>query len=295
MEMSVDEGLHCSAWEHRGQPGGEAGAGRQRRALGRLLHGDPDGSRPPVPGHHDQRGGADPAAATGDRASGGCRKSCRATTTRASSRRRHKRGVTIGMGMTEKQGGTDVRANTTHGRAGRQRRPGRGISHHRAQVVHVGADVRRVPGAGAGAGRPVLLPDAALPAGRHRQRAALPAPQGQARQSLQCLLGGRVPGGACVADRRGRARRSGHHRDGDGDAARLRGRLGRSDAAGARQCHPSLPPPHRVSEAARRSAADAAGAGRPGARRGSGHGAGVPPRAQLRPRLRSRTRRPGAG
>ena len=43
-------------------------------------------------------------------------------TTRAFKPAAAKRGVTIGMGMTEKQGGTDVRANTTHGGAGRQRR-----------------------------------------------------------------------------------------------------------------------------------------------------------------------------
>ena len=36
-----------------------------------------------------------------------------------------KRGVTIGMGMTEKQGGTDVRANTTTADAGGRRRAGR--------------------------------------------------------------------------------------------------------------------------------------------------------------------------
>ena len=105
-----------------------------------------------------------------------------------------KRGVTIGMGMTEKQGGTDVRANTTTATPAGTGGPGAEYIDHRAQVVHVGADVRRVPGAGAGAGRTVVLPDAALPARRHRQRAALPAPQGQARQSLQCLLGGGVPG-----------------------------------------------------------------------------------------------------
>ena len=46
-------------------------------------------------------------------------------------------GVTLGMGMTEKQGGTDVRANTTPRRVARRRR----LPHHRPQMVHVGADV----------------------------------------------------------------------------------------------------------------------------------------------------------
>ena len=47
-----------------------------------------------------------------------------------------KRGMTLGMGMTEKQGGTDVRANIT-----RAVRDGRCLPHHRPQMVHVGADV----------------------------------------------------------------------------------------------------------------------------------------------------------
>ncbi len=38
----------------------------------------------------------------------------------------------------------------------------RGLRHHRPQVVHVGAYVRRVSGAGAGARRPDLFPDAAF-------------------------------------------------------------------------------------------------------------------------------------
>ena len=65
------------------------------------------------------------------------------------------------MGMTEKQGGTDVRANTTRAEPRRRRLP-----HDRPQMVHVGADVRRVPGAGAGAGRADLFLPAALPARR---------------------------------------------------------------------------------------------------------------------------------
>src|SRR3954462_14457571 len=36
----------------------------------------------------------------------------------------HKRGVTLGMAMTEKQGGSDVRANTTQAKPMRQRGPG---------------------------------------------------------------------------------------------------------------------------------------------------------------------------
>ena len=57
-----------------------------------------------------------------------------------------KRGVTIGMGMTEKQGGTDVRGQYQPGRAGGRR----SLPDHRPQMVHVGADVRCLPGAGQG-------------------------------------------------------------------------------------------------------------------------------------------------
>ena len=62
-----------------------------------------------------------------------------------------KRGVTIGMGMTEKQGGTDVRANTTTAEPAGNGGPGAEYLDHRAQVVHVGAHVRCLPGAGPGA------------------------------------------------------------------------------------------------------------------------------------------------
>ena len=58
-----------------------------------------------------------------------------------------KTAVTLGMGMTEKQGGTR-RARQHHPRrAGSRRR----IRADRPQMVHVGAHVRRLPGAGAGA------------------------------------------------------------------------------------------------------------------------------------------------
>ena len=59
-----------------------------------------------------------------------------------------KSAATLGMGMTERQGGTDVRANTTLAEPGRRR-----LCDHRPQMVHVGADVRRLSRARAGAGR----------------------------------------------------------------------------------------------------------------------------------------------
>ena len=75
-----------------------------------------------------------------------------------------KRGLLAGMAMTEKQGGSDVRANTTGRDAGGRRQ----LPADRPQVVHLGPDVRRVPGARPGARRglgaacfllPRVLPD----------------------------------------------------------------------------------------------------------------------------------------
>ena len=62
-------------------------------------------------------------------------------------RAEHKAGALAGMGMTEKQGGSDVRANVTEARPHRGRRRVHAL---RPQVVHLRADERRVPRARAG-------------------------------------------------------------------------------------------------------------------------------------------------
>ena len=59
----------------------------------------------------------------------------RSTTTGATRPRREKPGALAGMGMTEKQGGSDVRANTTVARAAERRRPRRRVRADRPQVV----------------------------------------------------------------------------------------------------------------------------------------------------------------
>ncbi len=83
-----------------------------------------------------------------------------------------KQGLTAGMSMTEKQGGSDVRANTT---AAVTRR-GRQLPHHRPQVVHLRPDGRPVPCARPHAGAdlscfllPRVLPDGSRN-GMHLQR-----------------------------------------------------------------------------------------------------------------------------
>ncbi len=136
-----------------------------------------------------------------------------------------KQGLTIGMAMTEKQGGSDVRANTTRAIPVGRRRPGPGLRARRPQVLRLGADVRRLPGARAGARRPLLLPRAALAAGRDQEPAADHPPEAQDGQRLQRL---ERDGAARRARLDGRARGSGgrdHHRDGGDDPLRLHDRL----------------------------------------------------------------------
>ena len=84
--------------------------------------------------------------------------------TRARSRRLQKGSAICGMAMTEKQGGSDVRANTTVARALNGGGAGAEYELHRAQVVLLGADVRRVPRARADRRGALLLPAAAHPA-----------------------------------------------------------------------------------------------------------------------------------
>ena len=138
-----------------------------------------------------------------------------------------KRAATLGMAMTEKQGGSDVRANTT-----RADRAGEVVAPDRAQVVLLGADVGRVPHAGAGARRADLFSRAALVGGR-AQRDPPDAAEGQARQPRQRLGGDRICGRPGLAARRGGAGGRDHHRDGASHPARHRARSGRPDARGA--------------------------------------------------------------
>lgn len=136
-----------------------------------------------------------------------------------------KRGITLGMSMTELQGGSDVRANTTVARPlcngapapgdawaligakcvcaeGSAPRAGHTTAAHcrpsaislapagpTAQVVHVGAQLGRIPDAGADGRGPRLLPRAAVAAGRHAQRgSAVRAAEGQVRRQVERIV-----------------------------------------------------------------------------------------------------------
>ena len=125
----------------------------------------------------------------------------------------------------------------------------RGVHPRRAQVVHLRADERRVPGAGPGRRRAHLLPGAAGARRRQPQPAGRRTPQGQAGQPLQRVLGARVPRHLGAAARRRGPGRAHDHRDGRRDPAGLRARLGVADA-------PRRWPRRRgTSRTARRSAA----------------------------------------
>ena len=125
----------------------------------------------------------------------------------------------------------DHRGHVDDGEAGWFRRPRRHHGGHaqrrrhlppdRTQVVHLGADVRHLPGPGAGAGRPVVFLPAARPARRHAQPDVPAAPQGQARQPRQRQQRGRIRRRHGVAGRRRGPRRADHHRDGQPDPTGL--------------------------------------------------------------------------
>ena len=177
-----------------------------------------------------------------------------------------KQAITIGMGMTERQGGTDVRTNTTVAKplSGNGGGKAYAISGHKWFLSAPMSDAFLVLAQAKGGLSCFFMPrfssDGSV--NRLQDRAA----QGQARQSLQRLGRGDLRQGGRLSHQRGGERRPHHHRHGDADAARLRRVLGGADAASARPCAPSRAASHRVPEEADRSAADAPGACRHGAR-----------------------------
>jgi putative acyl-CoA dehydrogenase len=112
MQLSIAEGLHCSAWDHLATPGAQRSAGANvARSAGTYMAIQMEaGHQCPI----TMTNAAVPALMVEPELA-------RAWVPRILSRTYDpsfkpasaKRGVTIGMGMTEKQGGTDVRANAT--------------------------------------------------------------------------------------------------------------------------------------------------------------------------------------
>ena len=128
-----------------------------------------------------------------------------------------KRGLLAGMSMTEKQGGSDVRANTTTAAA----QPGTAatcITGHKwftsAPMGDLFMVLAQIPGTGLSC---FLLPRV-LPDGT-RNGDAPDAAEGQARQPVERLRRGRVRERDGVAGRRGGPRRPDDHRHGQLDPA----------------------------------------------------------------------------
>jgi putative acyl-CoA dehydrogenase len=112
MEVSMHEGLHCSAWDHLAKPGAEPlpGANVARSAGTYMAIQMEAGHQCPI----TMTNAAVPALLLEpELAKWWIPKVLSREYDQSFSPASAKRGVTIGMGMTEKQGGTDVRANST--------------------------------------------------------------------------------------------------------------------------------------------------------------------------------------
>jgi putative acyl-CoA dehydrogenase len=112
MELSVAHGLHCSAWDHLAAPGAppHPGANVARSAACYMANQMEAGHQCPI----TMTNAAVPALLVQpDLAQRWVPKILSRTYDKSFRPMSAKSGVTIGMGMTEKQGGTDVRANST--------------------------------------------------------------------------------------------------------------------------------------------------------------------------------------
>ena len=289
------EGLHCSAWDHLAKPGAQPlpGANVARSAGTYMAIQMEAGHQCPI----TMTNAAVPALLLEpELAKWWIPKILSRNYDKSFKPAAAKRGVTIGMGMTEKQGGTDVRANTTTAEPAGNGGPGAEylITGHKwfmsAPMCDAFLVLAQAPGGLSCFLMPRFLPDGSVNALRFQRLKDKLGNRSNASSEVEFqaahawLIGEEGRG---VAD---------HHRDGDA----ARGSTARSASAGlmrlalANAIHHCR---HRTvfQKHARRPAADEPGAGRPGARRGGGHGAVVPPGAQLRPRRRTRTPRPGAG
>jgi len=106
MTVAVGQGLHSAPWADP-RPGAHLarGASVYLMCTGR--------GRRAMPGHHDLWLGSSVEAASRTSRRGGCRGFIPAAYDGRFGPARDKTGALIGMGMTEKQGGSDLRANTT--------------------------------------------------------------------------------------------------------------------------------------------------------------------------------------
>ncbi|HEU0158012.1 MAG TPA: isovaleryl-CoA dehydrogenase [Hyphomicrobiaceae bacterium] len=124
MQISMAQGLHASVWEHLAEPGGggrRPGASVERSAGCYLANQMEAGHQCPI----TMTNAAVPTLLMApELAAQWLPKILARTYDKALRPLAQKRSVTIGMGMTEKQGGTDVRANTTRAEPVGGRGPG---------------------------------------------------------------------------------------------------------------------------------------------------------------------------
>ena len=138
-----------------------------------------------------------------------------------------KRAALLGMGMTERQGGSDVRSNRT--RAAPDADGPVRITGHKwffsAPQCDAHLVLAQAPGGFRASSLPRFLPDGTRNAIQH------PAAQGQARQPLERVGRGRARRRDRVARRRGGTRHRDDHRDGAAHTARLCARHRRASCA----------------------------------------------------------------
>ena len=143
-QFDLDRGRQAGRRRVRGDPRGE------------ILHGRAGRDRASLPDHHDaglRRRARRAAGSAGQGDAGAGHANLRSGVCAVVDQARHD-----ARHGHDREAGRHRRA-LQHDAGGARR--GR-LPHHRAQMVHVGADVRRLPGAGAGRGGTELFPDAAL-------------------------------------------------------------------------------------------------------------------------------------
>ncbi len=277
LELSVAHGIARAARGASRAPGAHVA-----RAAMMLVRQRARG-RPRLPDLDDLRGGAGAAPAARARRRVGAAADLARVRPRASSPPTSKRGALFGMAMTEKQGGSDVRANTTRARPldGGGAAAEYELTGHKWFCSAPMCDAFLVLAQADGGLSCFLLPR--WTPGRRRATAFH-------IQRLKDKLGNRSNASSEVefdarlgaAGRRGGPRRPDDHRDGQPHAARLRARLDRADARRPSRRRSTTRAPLGLRQAAGRPAADAERARRPGDRVRGGHAHGDAARARLR-------------
>ena len=281
MRAGVEHELHALPWR-TDQPGAHVA----RAAIYVLL--GPGRGRLRLPDHDDLRRRPRAAHAARARRRVGPAADRHDATTPSSSRAPRRPSALCGMAMTEKQGGSDVRANTTRALAGDD-----GwweLTGHKwfcsAPMCDLFLVLAQTDEGVTCFALPRVLPDGTRNAGFQLQR-------------LKDKLGNRsnasseveFRGALAQHGRRARPRRADDHRDGQPHAPGLRDRHGGRDARGGRAGDLARRAPQRLRQAPGRPAADAQRARRPRDRVRGGDRGRPAPRARLRRGARRPERR----